>query len=188
MEYSRSTEFMPYVASLKNPVILKQVDDEALLFTGDHQVKPFCIAHGFDNATRSWAAGEYFSSLLNATITFEKQNGTLAYVYTLDHEDIFPLLEEQGLEPSAKNVRALMRDTDDLSDMSDYFSENICNANWISDEIDNAKDFLDQKGDSHSKTNAVGVRNMGNEAQEASKQIAREASNANPVREANTTR
>ena len=43
MEYSRSTEFMPYVASLKNPVILKQVDDEALLFTGDHQVKPFCI-------------------------------------------------------------------------------------------------------------------------------------------------
>lgn len=98
------------------------------------------------------------------------------------------MLEAQGLEPSAKNVRTLMRETDDLSDMSDYFSENICNANWITDEIDRAKDFLDQKGDSHSKTNAVGVRNMGNEAQEASKQIAREASNANPVREANTTR
>lgn len=131
--------------SLKNPVVLKQVGEDALIFTGEHQVEPYCIAYSFDNETRSWAFGTYYTSLLDATMDFEKQYGTLAYAYTLDHEDITPVLDAQGFEPSASNVCTLMRETDELSSMTDYINENLANMNWICDEIDNAASILYRK-------------------------------------------
>lgn len=137
----------PHDISLRNPVCLRSYgESEVLLFTGSQQVEPFVLAHGYDSITKQWAAGEYFDSLLAATIAFEKQNGTLAYVYTLDHEDILPQLEENGFEPSKRNVHALMLETDDFSAMTDYINENLANANWIGGEIESAESVLHKKG------------------------------------------
>lgn len=110
--------------SLKNSVVLKQHEDTALLFTGDN-VEPFVIADGYDPDSRDWNYGTYYSSLHEAVCDYDKECGNLAYSYTLTHEDLYPILEKKGYEPTPYLAQVLMNATDDFSGVSEYINENL---------------------------------------------------------------
>lgn len=109
--------------SLKNAVVLKQAGDDALLFTGNN-VEPFVVALGYNPERKDWSAGTYYADLRQAVNDFDKQFGTLAYSYNLSLEDLYPLLEEKGFEPTHENARSLMLNTNDFEGVSEYINEN----------------------------------------------------------------
>lgn len=127
--------------SLKNAVVLKQAGDDALLFTGNN-VEPFVVALGYSPERKDWSAGTYHADLRQAVNDFDKQFGTLAYSYNLSLEDIYPLLEEKGFEPTHKNVRALMLNTNDFEDVSEYINESL--TRLFDDEIDSCEEILEK--------------------------------------------
>lgn len=127
--------------SLKNAVVLKQAGDDALLFTGNN-VEPFVVALGYSPERKDWSAGTYYADLRQAVNDFDKQFGTLAYSYNLSLEDIYPLLEEKGFEPTHKNVRALMLNTNDFEDVSEYINESL--TRLFDDEIDSCEEILEK--------------------------------------------
>lgn len=110
--------------SLKNSVVLKQHEDTALLFTGNN-VEPFVIASGYDPDSKDWNYGTYYSSLHEAICDYDKEFGNLAYSYTLTHEDLYPILEKKGYEPTPYLAQVLMNATDDFSGVSEYINENL---------------------------------------------------------------
>ena len=127
--------------SLKNAAVLKQSDDNALLFTGSN-VEPFVIVSGYDPEKKDWSAGSYYSDLRDAVRNFDQQCGTLAYSYNLDHEDLYPLLEERGFEPTPENVRTLMLESDDFSGLSYYLNENL--TSLLDGDIGSCEEVLEQ--------------------------------------------
>ena len=127
--------------SLKNAVVLKQAGDDALLFTGNN-VEPFVVALGYDPERKDWSAGTYYSDLRQAVCDFDKQFGTLGYSYNLSLDDLYPLLEEKGFEPTHENVRALMLNTNDFEGVSEYINESL--TRLFDDEIDSCEEVLEQ--------------------------------------------
>lgn len=127
--------------SLKNAVVLKQAGDDALLFTGNN-VKPFVVALGYNPERKDWSAGTYYSDLRQAVCDFDKQFGTLGYSYNLSLEDLYPLLEEKGFEPTHENVRALMLNTNDFEGVSEYINENLMML--FDGEISSVEEVLEQ--------------------------------------------
>ena len=128
-----------YEPSLKNAVVLKQQGDDALLFTGNN-VEPFVVALGYDPENKDWSAGTYYSDLRQATCDFDKQFGALAYNYSLELDDLYPILEEKGFEPTHENARALMLNTNDFEGVSRYINENLMML--LDDEIASVGDVL----------------------------------------------
>ena len=110
--------------SLKNAAVLKQHEDTALLFTGDN-VEPFIIVDGYDPDSKDWNYGTYYSSLHEAICDYDKEFGNLAYSYTLTHEDLYPILEKKGYEPTPYLAQVLINATDDFSGVSEYINENL---------------------------------------------------------------
>lgn len=127
--------------SLKNAVVLKQAGDDALLFTGNN-VEPFVVALGYNPERKDWSAGTYYADLRQAICDFDKQFGTLGYSYNLSLDDLYPLLEEKGFEPTHKNVRALMLNTNDFEDVSEYINESL--TRLFDDEIDSCEEILEK--------------------------------------------
>lgn len=127
--------------SLKNAVVLKQTHDDALLFTGNN-VEPFVVALGYDPERKDWSAGTYYSDLRQAVCDFDKQFGTLAYSYNLSLDDLYPLLEEKGFEPTHENARALMLNTNDFEGVSEYINESL--TRLFDDEIDSCEEVLER--------------------------------------------
>lgn len=127
--------------SLKNAVVLKQAGDDALLFTGNN-VEPFVVALGYNPERKDWSAGTYYPDLRQAVCEFDKQFGTLAYSYNLELEDLYPLLEEKGFEPTHENVRALMLNTNDFEGVSEYINESL--TRLFDDEIDSCEEVLER--------------------------------------------
>lgn len=127
--------------SLKNAVVLKQAGDDALLFTGNN-VEPFVVALGYNPERKDWSAGTYYADLRQAVCDFDKQFGTLGYSYNLSLDDLYPLLEEKGFEPTHENVRALMLNTDDFEGVSEYINENLMML--FDDEISSVEEVLEQ--------------------------------------------
>lgn len=127
--------------SLKNAVVLKQAGDDALLFTGNN-VEPFVVALGYDPERKDWSAGTYYADLHQAVCEFDKQFGTLGYSYNLSLDDLYPLLEEKGFEPTHENVRALMLNTNDFEGVSEYINESL--TRLFDDEIDSCEEVLDR--------------------------------------------
>lgn len=125
--------------SLKNAVVLKQAGDDALLFTGNN-VEPFVVALGYNPERKDWSAGTYYPDLRQAVCDFDKQFGTLGYSYNLSLDDLYPLLEEKGFEPTHENVRALMLNTNDFEDVSEYINESL--TRLFDDEIDSCEEVL----------------------------------------------
>lgn len=127
--------------SLKNAVVLKQAGDDALLFTGNN-VEPFVVALGYNPERKDWSAGTYYPDLRQAVCEFDKQFGTLAYSYNLELEDLYPLLEEKGFEPTHENARSLMLNTNDFEDVSEYINENFMML--FDGEIASVEEVLEQ--------------------------------------------
>lgn len=127
--------------SLKNAVVLKQAGDDALLFTGG-DVSPFVVALGYNPERKDWSAGTYYPDLRQAVCDFDRQFGTLAYSYDLSLVDLYPLLEEKGFEPTHENVRALMLNTNDFEDVSEYINESL--TRLFDDEIDSCEEVLER--------------------------------------------
>ena len=127
--------------SLKNAVVLKQAGDDALLFTGNN-VEPFVVAFGYNPERKDWSAGTYYADLRQAVCEFDKQFGTLGYSYNLSLDDLYPLLEEKGYEPTHENVRALMLNTNDFEDVSEYINESL--TRLFDDEIDSCEEILER--------------------------------------------
>lgn len=127
--------------SLKNAVVLKQQGDDALLFTGNN-VEPFVVALGYDPERKDWSAGTYYSDLRQAVCDFDKQFGTLGYSYNLSLDDLYPLLEKKGFEPTHENVRALMLNTNDFEGVSEYINENLMML--FDGEISSVEEVLEQ--------------------------------------------
>lgn len=127
--------------SLKNAVVLKQAGDDALLFTGNN-VEPFVVALGYNPERKDWSAGTYYPDLRQAVCEFDKQFGTLGYSYNLSLDDLYPLLEEKGFEPTHENVRALMLNTNDFEGVSEYINESL--TRLFDDEIDSCEEVLDR--------------------------------------------
>ena len=127
--------------SLKNAVVLKQAGDDALLFTGNN-VEPFVVALGYDPERKDWSAGTYYTDLHQAVCEFDKQFGTLGYSYNLSLDDLYPLLEEKGFEPTHENVRALMLNTNDFEGVSEYINESL--TRLFDDEIDSCEEVLER--------------------------------------------
>lgn len=127
--------------SLKNAVVLKQAGDDALLFTGNN-VEPFVVALGYNPERKDWSAGTYYADLHQAVCDFDKQFGTLGYSYNLSLDDLYPLLEEKGYEPTHENVRALMLNTNDFEGVSEYINENFMML--FDGEIASVEEVLEQ--------------------------------------------
>lgn len=127
--------------SLKNAVVLKQAGDDALLFTGNN-VEPFVVALGYNPERKDWSAGTYYPDLRQAVCEFDKQFGTLAYSYNLELEDLYPLLEEKGFEPTHENARSLMLNTNDFEGVSVYINESL--TRLFDDEIDSCEEILEK--------------------------------------------
>ena len=127
--------------SLKNAVVLKQAGDDALLFTGNN-VEPFVVALGYNPERKDWSAGTYYPDLRQAVCEFDKQFGTLAYSYNLELEDLYPLLEEKGFEPTHENARSLMLNTNDFEGVSEYINENFMML--FDGEIASVEEVLEQ--------------------------------------------
>lgn len=127
--------------SLKNAIVLKQTHDDALLFTGNN-VEPFVVALGYDPERKDWSAGTYYADLRQAVCDFDKQFGTLGYSYNLSLDDLYPLLEEKGFEPTHENARALMLNTNDFEGVSEYINESL--TRLFDDEIDSCEEVLER--------------------------------------------
>lgn len=127
--------------SLKNAVVLKQAGDAALLFTGNN-VEPFVVALGYNPERKDWSAGTYYPDLRQAVCEFDKQFGALAYSYNLELEDLYPLLEEKGFEPTHENARSLMLNTNDFEGVSEYINENFMML--FDGEIASVEEVLEQ--------------------------------------------